>query len=151
MTQTVETKVAADAEAAALAALTARDLMSPVRGTIRASASLREVVDRFLSGPSRHLIVVDDEGRCLGVLGPRHVAQAHRFDMRGEREIPVEDLGYAPWIALDPEDDLRTCARALVEHDLDAIPVLGPDRRVLGLVTAHDIARAAADLAAPRR
>jgi CBS-domain-containing membrane protein len=140
MTQTVETKPTT------LAAPTARDLISPVCGTIRAGASLREVVDRFLSGPSRHLIVVDDEGRCLGVLGPRHVAQAHRFDMRGEREIPVEDLGYAPWIALDPDDDLRTCAQALVEHDLDAIPVLGPDRRVLGLVTVHDIARAAADM-----
>jgi CBS domain-containing protein len=135
---------------AGLDALTARDLMSPVCGTIGAGASLREVVERFLIGPCRHLIVLDEAGRCLGVLGPRHVAQAHRFDMRGDAEIPVEDLGYAPWIALGPDDGLRTCAQALVEYDLDAIPVLDPERRVLGVVTAHDIARAAADLPRPR-
>lgn len=139
MTQTVETSPGLDA-------LTARDLMGPARATIRAGACLREAVERFLTGPSRHLIVLDDDGRCLGVLGPRHVAQAHRFDLRGESEIPVEDLGYAPWIALSPDDDLRTCAQALVEYDLDAIPVLDAERRVLGLVTAHDIARAAANL-----
>jgi predicted transcriptional regulator len=135
MTQTIET----------LSTLTARDLMSGVCGTVRKGATLRDVVERFLTGPSRHLIVVDDDGHCLGVLGPRHIAQAHRFEARKDAQIPVEDLGYAPWIALRPQDDLRTCARMLVEHDLDAIPVLGPDRTVVGLVTAHDIARAAAD------
>jgi CBS domain-containing protein len=135
MTQTIETS----------GALSARDLMSGVCATVSRDASLREVIERFLTGASRHLIVVDDEGRCLGVLGPRHIAQAHRFEARGDLEVPVADLGYAPWIALEPGDDLRTCARMLVEHDLDAIPVLGPDRRVLGLVTVRDIARAVAD------
>ncbi len=91
--------------------------------------------------------MVDEDGRCLGILGPRHIAQAHRFDPRGDREVPVEDLGYAPWIALRPEDGLRTCAQMLVEHELDAIPVLDAERRVLGVVTVHDIARAAADAA----
>jgi Mg/Co/Ni transporter MgtE len=40
---------------------------------------------------------------------------------------------------------LRTCAQALVEHDLDAVPVLDDDQRVLGLVTTLDIARVVAD------
>jgi CBS domain-containing protein len=125
--------------------LTAGDLMSGVCGTVHRGASLGEVVDRFLTGPGRHLVVVDEEGRCLGILGPRHIAQARRFDVRGDTEIPVGDLGYAPWIALDAYDDLRTCARMLIEHNLDAIPVLDTERRVLGVVTVHDIVRAAAD------
>lgn len=139
MTQTVESFAGLDA-------LTARDLMSRANGTISASASLRDVVERFMAGHGRHLIVLGDDGRCLGVLGPRHVAQAHRFDTRCDAQIPVQDLGCAPWIAVGPDDDLRTCAQALVEYDLDAIPVLDSERRVLGVVTAHDIARAAADL-----
>ena len=131
---------------ATLDTLTARDLMGHGAETIRADASLREVIDRFLTGPSRHLIVVDEDGCCAGALGPRHIAQAHRFDPRSDAEIPVRDLGTASWIALRPDDDLRTCARMLVEHDLDAIPVLDAERRVLGLVTAHDIAGAVADV-----
>ena len=132
----------------ALTALTARELMSPVHETIDADATLQEVIDRFTAGVSRHLVVLDRDGRCLGVVGPRHINQAHHFDGRRDPEIPVRDLGCAPWIMLSPGDDLRTCAQMLVEHDLDAIPVLDDDRRILGLVTAYDVTRAAADAAA---
>ena len=130
---------------ATLDTLTARDLMRQGVETIHVGASLREAVDRFLTGPSRHLIVVDEDGGCAGVLGPRHIAQARYLDPRSDPDIPVRDLGSAPWIALGPDDDLRTCAQMLIEHDLDAIPVLDAQRRVLGLITAHDVARAVAD------
>jgi magnesium transporter len=126
---------------------TARDLMSPVDSVIGEDATLREVVQRFLDGPGRHLIVLDRDGRCTGVIGPRHVAQAHHLDLRRDEEIPVSELGCAPWIALSPLDSLQTCAQMLVEYDLDAIPVLDGDQRVLGLITAHDIVRATADAA----
>ncbi|HET9172233.1 MAG TPA: CBS domain-containing protein [Actinospica sp.] len=129
---------------------TARDLMSPVDNVITEDATLQEVVNRFLDGIGRHLVVLDRDGRCAGVIGPRHVAQAHRLDPRRDDEIPVSDLGCAPWIALSPLDSVRTCAQMLVEYDLDAVPVLDGDQRVLGLVTAHDIVKAAADAPAPR-
>jgi len=138
MTQTAET-------IATLDTLTARDLMKEGGESIAADTSLREVIDRLLSGASRHLIIVDEDGCCLGTIGPRHITQAHRLDPRRDSEIPVRDLGCAPWIALSPDSDLRTCAQMLVEHDLDAIPVLDAQRHVLGIVTAHDITRAIAD------
>ena len=145
-TQTLESAPAT----ATASAPTARDLMSPVDSVIIEEATLGEVVRRFLDGRGRHLVVLDHEGRCAGVIGPRHIAQAHRFDPRGDEEIRVSELGCAPWIALSPLDDLQACARMLVEYDLDAIPVLDGDQRILGLVTVHDIARAAADVPARR-
>ena len=135
---------------AALTTLTARDLMGRVGPEVHIGASLQEVVDRFLTGPSRHLIVVDDDRHCLGILGPRHVAQAHSGNPRSDAEIPVKDLGYAPWIAVRPDDDLRTCARTLTEQHLDAVPVVDDDARAIGVVTAVDITRAVAD-AIPHR
>ena len=128
-----------------LSDLTARDLMGTVHGTIHTGASLSEVVERFLTGPTRHLVVLDDENRCVGVIGPRHLAEAHRVYPHPDPDAPIGALGYAPWICLNPDDDLQQCARMLVEHDLDAIPVVDDQRRVLGMVSAHDIARAAAD------
>jgi len=118
-----------------------------VDNVIGEDATLREVVRRFLDGPGRHLLVLDRDGRCTGVVGPRHVAQAHRLDLRRDEEIPIAELGCAPWIALSPLDTLQTCAQMLVEYDLDAIPVLDGDQRVLGIITARDVVRAAADAA----
>jgi len=146
---TTQTQPPGTRTVAGFSTLTARDLMRPVDDVISEQATLREVVEHFTRESGRHLIVLDPDGRCVGVLGPRHVAQAHRFDARRDEEIPVGELGYAAWIALSPPDDIQTCARALVEHDLDAIPVLGADQRALGIVTIRDIARAAADFPAP--
>jgi len=143
MTTTQTLRVRADRSSAEP---TARDLMSPVDNVIGEDATLREAVRRFLDGPGRHLIVLDREGRCAGVICPRHIAQAHRFDLRKDEEILVSELGCAPWIALSPLDTLQTCAQMLVEYDLDAIPVLDGDQRVLGIMTAHDIVRATADV-----
>jgi CBS domain-containing protein len=145
-TQTLATQTLETNAANGYAGPTARDLMSPVDSVITEEATLREAIRRFLDGPGRHLIVLDRDGRCAGVIGPRHVAQAHRLDLRRDEEIPVSELCGAPWIALSPLDSLRTCAQMLVEYDLDAIPVLDGDKRVLGLVTAHDIVRATADV-----
>jgi CBS domain-containing protein len=150
MTNTQETTDRAGAFAC-LETLTARDVMGGVCGTIRADASAREAVDRFLTGPCRHLIVIDEDGRCTGVVGPRHIAQAHRLDLRRDDELPVGELGCGPWVVLGPDDSLRTCAQMLVEHDLDAIPVVDAGRRVIGVVTAHAVARSVADAPAPRR
>jgi CBS-domain-containing membrane protein len=61
----------------------------------------------------------------------------------------VRELGGSARVALSPRDDLPTCAQALVDHDLDAIPVIDEDKRVLGLVTAHSLVRAAADVPPP--
>jgi CBS-domain-containing membrane protein len=145
MTQTVSAVPAARTAPAPRPEATARDLMSPVDNVIGEDGTLRDVVRRFLDGTAAHLIVLDRDGRCAGVIGPRHIAQAHRLDPRRDEEIPIPELGCAPWIALSPLDSARTCAQMLVEYDLDAIPVLDGDQRVLGLVTAHDIVRAAAD------
>jgi CBS-domain-containing membrane protein len=146
MTTTLET--ATEATTSTSAALTAADLMSPVDNVITDDATLSEVVRRFQEGRGRHLIVLDQQGNYAGVIGPRHVAQAHRFDPRRDDEIPAAELGAAPWIALAAADTLQTCARMLVEYDLDAIPVLDARHRAVGVVSVHDLVRAIADAAA---
>jgi len=120
--------------------------MGPPGPMVRLEASLTEVAERFLPGPSRHLIVVDDDGRAVGVLDPRHLATAHRFGPDHDPQIRVKDLSFGQWVAVHPGDDLRTCARALIEHDLDAVPVVSEDHHIQGLITLHDIAWAVAGI-----
>jgi hypothetical protein len=56
----------------------------------------------------------------------------------------------APGVALSPSDSIQTCARTLVDRNLDALPVLDDvTRHILGAVSLRDIARAAADVPPP--
>lgn len=130
---------------AILEAKTAGAIMSAPCAVVRTDTSIWEVVERFLTGPARHVVVVDAAGRYVGVIGTRHLAGLWPLDPKQLKSTPVESLGCAAWIALRPEDDLRTCAQTLTEHRLDAAPVLDDDARVIGVVTARDITRAVAD------
>lgn len=132
---------------AGLTTKTAADIMSQPSALVRSDTCVWELVERFLTGPARHVIVIDTAGRSLGVIGTRHLAGLWPLDPKRLKGTPVESLGGVSWIALRPEDDLRTCARTLTEHHLDAVPVLDSDAHVLGVVTARDITRALADTA----
>lgn len=131
---------------AVLESQTAEAVMSPPCAIVRRDTTAWEVVERFLTGPARHVVVVDAQGRSLGVIGTRHLTGLWPLDPKVLAITPVERLGGAAWIALHPDDDLRTCARTLTEHQLDAVPVLDEHGQVLGVVTARDITRAVADV-----
>lgn len=131
---------------AILESKTAEAVMSAPCAIVRSDTSVWEVVERFLTGPARHVVVVDAQGRSLGVVSTRHLAGLWPLNPKVLAATPVQSLGSASWIALRPDDDLRTCARTLTEHQLDAVPVLDEHGRVLGVVTARDITRALADM-----
>ncbi len=141
---------AATAAERELFATKAADLMQAPAGMVRGGARVWEVIERFLAGPARHVVVTDPSGRYIGIVGSRHLAGLWPLDVKQLKAMPVEALGCAAWISLRPEDDLRTCARALTEYDLDAVPVLDHDSHVIGVVTARAIARAVADCGAHR-
>ena len=124
---------------------TAAAVMSAPSAIVRVDASVWEVVERFLTGPARHVVVVDGDGHYVGIIGTRHLAGFWPLDLKRLKVTPVESLGCAAWIALRPHDDLRTCAQTLTEYQLDAVPVLDEETRVVGVVTARDITRAIAD------
>lgn len=130
---------------AVLESKTAETVMSSPCAIVRSDTTVWEVVERFLTGPARHVVVVDAQGRSLGIVGTRHLAGLWPLDPKRLSTMPVLNLGCVDWIALQPDDDLRTCARTLTEHRLDAVPVLDDEGRVLGVVTARDITRALAD------
>jgi CIC family chloride channel protein len=130
---------------AILESKTAAAMMSAPGGIVHADTSVWEVIERFLTGPARHVVVVDAAGRYVGIIGTRHLAGLWPLDSKQLKATAVESLGCAAWIALRPDDDLRTCAQTLTEHHLDAAPVLDEDAHVLGVVTARDITRAVAD------
>jgi hypothetical protein len=135
----------------ALADKTAADLMSPPRGIVRGGTSAWEVVERFLTGPARQLVLLDASGRYAGMIGTDRLAGLWPLDAKQLKSTPVESLGCASRAALAPEDGLAACVHALAEQHLDAVPVVGEDGRVLGVVTARGVTRAVADCAARRR
>ncbi len=61
----------------------------------------------------------------------------------------IGDIMTTKVITVTPEDSVEQCARLLQENNISGLPVLGKDRRVIGMVTEGDLIRRASRVKAP--
>jgi len=95
----------------------------------------------FVSG-MRHLVVLDEDGACQGTLSDRDIlaevpATAEHLGRRKVRDI----LARVPQTCVHPEDEPETAGRLMVDHEVEAVPVVDEQGRVVGLVTEADLIR----------
>lgn len=83
--------------------------------------------------------VLDDTGKLQGLVtgpGAREIAAADDASW-----AIAADLMISP-VSVPDTAQLGEVAAVLLEHDLRAVPVIGPDGTIIGLVDEHDVSRA---------
>jgi CBS domain-containing protein len=119
------------------------DVMSSPVITIQTSESLWSAVERFLATGVRHLVVLSGH-RCVGVISDRHVIGAWPFDPLGMRRRRVGEVLREEFPAVVPACPLALAAELMVEHHVDALPVVDDEATVVGVLTSSDVVRAVA-------
>jgi magnesium transporter len=116
---------------------TAGGRMTPLFLALREGMTVDEALQylRSLGEPNAgyYVYVTDDAGRLAGVITLRDLVLA--APGRRIAEITRRDV-----VAIDANDDQEHAARMLRERGFLALPVVGPDRRLLGIITADDVA-----------
>ena len=79
-----------------------------------------------------YVYVVGAEDQLLGVVSLRDLLLASP----GEK---VEDVMTENVFAVSPETDQEEVARTMAKYDFSALPVLGPKRKLLGVITVDDV------------
>lgn len=125
-----------------IGALRAHDVMTPHVLALDPTATVEQALGLMRQHRVRHLPVLDG-GRVVGLVDDRLVALGHLAD-EGPRSRPATDLmtHYVPQVA--PDADLGRVARLVSDSGCDAVVVLDPAGRLLGLVTATDLVEALA-------
>ena len=88
-----------------------------------------------------YLYVENDAGQLVGVTSLRAL-------LTNPPSTPLSELMSTDVITVAPETDQEQVARIVSRYDLLAVPVLDPDRRLLGIVTIDDIVDVIKDEAA---
>jgi CBS domain-containing protein len=119
-----------------------RDLMSRRVLTVEVSETLWDAWQLLFVSGMHHLVVVDEDGTCLGILTDRGIlaeipATAEHLDRRTVRDI----LTRVPLVSVRPQDDAQLAGQLMVSHSVEAVPVVDEDGRVAGLVTEADLIR----------
>ncbi len=114
-------------------------LLFATQGCIRMPA--QAIVQQVLAGYRElarekdvltYIYVIDDEERLLGVVGLRELVAAEPEQTLGA--LMTEQL-----ITLHPDETLRDAVHALSRYGLRAVPVVDENRRLLGVISDHDV------------
>jgi len=138
-----------------------RDLMSKDVITVAPDATLKDVattlVERGISG----MPVCDEAGRVVGVISEADILQkergrverrggplawvldpTHYADVTKSQARTAGEAMTAPAITIAPSSPAAAAARLMVAENVNRLPVVSQDERLLGIVTRADLVRA---------
>jgi acetoin utilization protein AcuB len=129
-----------------VAPMPVRDWMTPDPVVVRADAAVAVAVDLLRTRKIRHLPVVDETGRLVGIVTDRDLRQLV-FDPRmrealgdstiGLAALPVREVMTWAVLSVRSDSDLRAAARLMRERRIGALPVVEAGR-VVGILSEMD-------------
>ncbi len=126
-------------------------LMTPEPVTIRSIALVAEASRLMVTRGLRHLPVVDDEGRLVGIVSDRDLRGPLIGDdrpTRPSRPAPTASIGGLMTRDVQtarPEESLGAVARRIVDRRVGAMPIVDESGRLVGIVSYMDVLRRLAE------
>ena len=127
-----------------------KDVMTPWPFTVRSSMSVLEARAEMARRHIRHLLVVDKGGLLVGIAAdrairvnlPSPVTKLSVWEINYlVGRLTVGDVMSRTVLTVDPDRDVRSAARILIDHKIGALPVL-VGAKLVGIVTETDLLRA---------
>lgn len=122
-----------------LIALPVSEVMSHPVFSVTADVVLGDALAAMVRTGRRHIAVVDDAFRCLGVVGDRAVAAAWAFDPTALARTVVGQLLELRPAVVGSDATVRDVARAMCLDSVDAVAVIDRGGCPIGIVTGGDL------------
>jgi CBS domain-containing protein len=124
--------------------LTVGDFMTTALITMKPSDTLKHAdVDMRLAA-IRHIPVVDERGRLVGILSNRDVLRALAQN-GAPTAIRIGEIMTRRVRTCTPRTSAAQAAEIMIEHKIGALPVIGEEGQLVGLVTESDFVRLVGD------
>ncbi|MFV2039286.1 MAG: CBS domain-containing protein, partial [Acidimicrobiales bacterium] len=115
------------------------DVMNRVVDTVEPSATVGEVAERIARGDRGAFPIIDDEGRCVGIVSRRDLTSQEL-----PRDAPVGEIASADVVSIGPNASLLDAMQKMTEEDVTHLPVL-EHGQLVGMCTRADIVRSRSD------
>ena len=123
-----------------------RDHMTAKVFTIRMDKKLLAVDEIMGWAHIRHVPVVDEKGKLVGLLSQRDVLRATLSDLASTPVDRRNQLGHVSLaevmrrevLTIGPDENVQMAARMMRKHKYGCLPVV-QDGRLVGIVTEHDL------------
>jgi len=120
--------------------------------TIRPETSIAEASELLVRNRVRHLPIIDEDGKLLGIVTDRDIRSAmpstmsvgEEADRERERisRLEVRDIMTRKVVTLSPMHTLEDALLLMQRTKVGAVPVVDPDGRLVGILSVRDLMRA---------
>jgi CBS domain-containing protein len=129
-----------------MSAETVRDAMVPEPTTLAAGAMAQEAGRCFAeNGDVRAIFVTEDGGGLLGVVTRKTLVREVVAAGRDPSGVALREIAEPPNFTLDAGLELDDAFRFLEEHDLERVPVVEEDGRLVGVLSRAVVGRRLAE------
>ena len=122
------------------------ELVSPLVTALDAEVSAAEALAVLDAANLSSAPVVDDNQVLAGLVSARELRAA-----AAKRHVAVEDVMTTTVVSVSSRASVDEITRVMAEHDLDRVPVVDGDGRLVAVVTAIDVLRWVRRYAMPER
>ncbi len=123
------------------------DVMTPKPLTLSAFASLADARRLMETNRFRHVPIVDEQGKLVGIVSQRNVlahslvdaAKVGEDELRdNETGILLADIMVTEPVTVSPKATVRSAAQQLFDHKIGCLPVVDDQGLLLGIITDSD-------------
>lgn len=126
-----------------------KERMTRNPATVKPADGLKEAIQKMERGHFRHLPVVDDDGKLVGMLSDRDIRLIHpslAFVKKEEATIQlwsvsVEQAAVFDPIKVTPETTLKEAAELMLRWRVGGLPVVDLGDKLVGIITYTDLLR----------
>lgn len=106
--------------------------------TLRPDNLVSEAYDLVRNRRFHHIPVVDDEGRLAGIITSFDLIKMgicpDDYQLHTVGELMTTHVAY-----LNPDEQIGAAAEVFMEHLFHGLPICDENRKLVGIVTTHDI------------
>src|SRR4051794_29245248 len=124
----------------ALKTLTVGDLMTPVVMALYPSDTLDAARIEMKFGHVRHLPVIDEEVRVIGLVSQSDLLQTYWRDGNAT-PVPVGPVMKTGLLVVTAETPIQEAIALMVEHRIGCLPVVDKPGKLIGIITETDFMR----------
>jgi len=125
-------------------------LMSRVTATIVDSYTIKECYDLMQKKKVQQLPIFRDEENKLKGIITFHDITRYIFENLDVAEIacqnPVSTIARKKVLTTDPMSDIRRISKVMIDFNINAMPIVDEDDRLVGMISRNDIIRAVANI-----
>jgi CBS domain-containing protein len=104
-------------------------------------ATVLDALQRMAQHDVGALVVLDPEGRLIGLVSERDYARKVVLKGRVSKDTPVREIMATGIVCVTPDDTEQTCMALMTTHRVRHIPVI-EDAQLAGLVSIGDVVSA---------